>query len=246
MTVTTNKQIGLVASLLAVLSLVYALFSAAQSGYSLAGASPFGFTIGLFLLPLGFIGFILFLIAMYGFSKDYQDNAIFNYVLYGFILGIVFAVIVTVIAAFFLVSSIGNLVLTPTGPNPGPQFLQDFLENFLPLFLVAPIVGLIPALFNMLAFNRLANKSGVRLFRVVGLLGVIAAIVGIAFWVLGVALYYAGTLSIYNIFTLSVASSIVSLIAWIMAINAYYSIQVPTSQASSLPGLPEASSARQS
>jgi uncharacterized membrane protein len=232
MAVSTNKMIGFVASLLTVLSLIYTLVIIPQLGFPSANASPFTFVSGLFFAPLGIVGFILFLVVMYGFSKDYRDDRIFNYVLYGFIASIVIAGIVFAIAIALLFSSLGGaLFSTPTGPsNFGTQFLQDFFESFLPLYVVGSIVGLVPALFNMFAFRKLAKKSEVRLFRTVGLIGVVAAAVGIVSWFLGAALFYAGTVTIYNIFTLSIASSVVSLIAWILAAKAFYSVNVLVSQ----------------
>jgi hypothetical protein len=99
----------------------------------------------------------------------------------------------------------------------------------MPLILGVSFLGLVPALFNMFAFKRLANSSGVRLFRTVGLLGVVAAAVTIAAWFLA-AFFYAGTLAISNIFTFSVAGSAVSLASWIVAAKAFRAIPVPSSQ----------------
>jgi uncharacterized membrane protein len=230
MAISTNKQLGFVASLLTVLSLIYSFLTIPQSVYPFTSVSPLNFTAGLFFAPLGIIGFILFLIAMYGFSKDYQDNAIFNYVLYGFIASIIIAGLVFAIVVFLLFSTLGSTLLSSATSPSSAQFLQNFLESFLPYFLIMPIIGLIPAFFNMFAFKRLANKSDVRLFSTVGLLGVVAAVVAIVFWFVGVSLFYAGSLSISHVFTLSVASSVVSLVAWTLAIKAYNSIRVPTSQ----------------
>jgi uncharacterized membrane protein len=201
----------------------------AQAGVPVVDASPFSFTADLFFAPLGIIGFILFLVAMHGFAKDYQDDRIFNYVLYGFLASIVIAILASTIVFYFFLSSIGS-ILFPTTPPNSTEFLNSFLENFLPYFLIVPLVGLIPAFFNMFAFNKLSNKSEVRLFRTVGLLGVVASAVTIAFWFVGVALFYAGYLSINSIFLMSVAGSAVSLAAWILGAKAFLSIPVPTSQ----------------
>ncbi len=235
MAVSTSKNLGLAASLLTIFSLIYYFLTVLQAGYPLTNASPFSVTTALFFAPLGIVGFILFLVAMYTFSKDYQDNAIFNYVLYGFIAGIVIAGVVFAIVMVYVFSTLGGILLQPTSPNFGAQFLQNFLENFLPFFLIVPIISLIPAFFNMLAFRRLASKSEVRLFRTVGLLGVVAALIGVASWFLGVALFYAGAMPISSIFTLFIASSVVSLAAWILAAKAFHSIPVPTSRTNLAP-----------
>jgi hypothetical protein len=100
----------------------------------------------------------------------------------------------------------------------------------MPLILGVSFLGLVPALFNMFAFKRLAKSSGVRLFRTVGLLGVVAAAVTIAAWFVGAAFFYAGTVAIGNVFTFSVVGSAVSLASWVLAAKAFRGIPVPSSQ----------------
>ncbi len=231
MAVSTNKYVGLVASLLTVFSLIYTLITASQLGVPSANASPLSFTTGLIFAPLGLIGFILFLVAMYGFSKDYHDDAIFNYVLYGFIASIVAAGLVIAVGFIFLFPNLASTLLlnTPPGSNSA-QFMQNFIEAFLPLYIVGSFISLIPASLNMLAFKKLSDKSEVRLFKTVGQLGVAAAAVAIITWFIGAALYYSGTITIYNALTFSVTSSIVSLIAWVLAAKAYYSMNMGSTQ----------------
>jgi uncharacterized paraquat-inducible protein A len=87
----------------------------------------------------------------------------------------------------------------------------------------------------MRAFNRLAAKSGIRTFRTVGLLGVVAAAFTIVLGFLAVALFYAGVLTVSNVFNVSPLGSAVSLVAWILAAKAFVSIRLPTRQASWTP-----------
>jgi uncharacterized membrane protein len=171
---------------------------------------------------------------MYGFSKDYQDPAIFNYVLYGLLSAIFLGVIVAGVAIFIVFSNLSRIAPLPT-PDSGAQFSQNIFRFFMPFFLAVIVLSLVPALFNMFAFKRLSNKSGVRLFRTVGLLGIVATAVTVTVWFLGAALFYAGTLAISNMFTLSIAGSVVNLAAWILAAKAFRSITVPTNQAYRMP-----------
>ncbi len=227
----TNKYIGFVASLLTVFSLIYTLSTAPQLGIPSANASPLSFTVGLIFAPLSIIGFILFLVAMYGFSKDYQDDAIFNYVLYGFIASIIVAGILIALSFIFLFPNIASTLFSNSPPGSGSaQFMLDFIEGFLPFYIVGSFISLIPATLNMFAFRRLSKMSEVQLFRTVGLLGLVAAAVNIVSWFLGAALFYSGTITIYNIFTLSISSSVISLVAWILAAKAYYSVNVVIAQ----------------
>ncbi|HLC00583.1 MAG TPA: DUF996 domain-containing protein [Candidatus Bathyarchaeia archaeon] len=230
MTLATNKQLGFVAAILTVIGLVYSLTSIGRIVSPLPSLPIADLGLGLLFGVLGLISFLLFLIAMYGLSKDYQDSAIFNYVLYGIIVAIVLGVIVVGITIFIVFSSLGSFIASGGLPSSGTQFLQEYLQSLFPLYLGLSFVGLVPALFNMLAFKRLANKSGVRLFRTVGLLGVVAAAVTIALWFLGAAFFYADILTISSIFTFSTVGSAVSLVAWILGAKAFHSITVPTSE----------------
>src|SRR3990172_3635563 len=230
MTLATNKQLGFVAAILTVIASLGSFLTLGQVGFPFPSVPSFNLGFGLLLAPLSLIGFILFLIAMYGLSKDYQDSAIFNYVFYGLIAAIVIGVVVAGIAIFIMFSNMSNFIFPPTSPSFGTQFLQDYFESLIPFFLGVSFVGLFPALFNMFAFIRLAQRSGVRLFRTVGLLGVVASAVTIAFWFVGAALFYAGTIAINNIFTLPIVGSSISLAAWILGAKAFHSITVPTNE----------------
>ena len=230
MTLATNKQLGFVAAIFTVIASISPFLTIGQGGFPFPNVPAFNLGIGLILAPLSFIGFILFLIAMYGLSKDYQDPAIFNYVIYGLIAAIVLGVVLASIAIFVALTNLGSVFNPSPFPGSGTQFLQDFYKSFLPVILIVSFVGLVPAAFNMAAFNRLAQRSGVRLFKTVGLLGVVAAAVTIAFWFLGAALFYAGTQAISDIFTFSIVGSAVTLAAWILGAKAFHSIPAPTSE----------------
>ena len=227
MAVSTNNQLAFVGALLTIVGLAYSLLTFGFNTFPFSSAPVFGLSLGLFLAPLSIIGFILFLLAMYGFSRDYQDSAIFNYILYGLIITIVVGIILVGVVLAFVFSSLRSIIETP---GFTAEFSQNFLRDFLPVFLGASFLGLVSPIFHMLAFNRLAGKSGVRLFRTVGLLGVAAAAVTVAFWFLGAALFYMGVLAIGDIFMFSVVGSVVSLVSWILAAKAFRSIPMPTSQ----------------
>lgn len=230
MTLATNKQLGFVAAILTVIGLCSSFLNLGRIGYPLPAVPNLNVGFGLPLAFLSLIGFILFLVAMYGLSKDFQDPAIFNYVLYGLVAAIVIGVVVGGVAIFIVLSRLGNL--TPGMlPSIGTQFFEDYFESVLPVFLVSSFLGLLPALFNMWAFNHLANRSEVRMFRTVGLLGVVASAVTIALWFVGAALFYAGTIALRNIFVFSIVDSAISLAAWVLAAKAFHSITVPSGQA---------------
>ena len=234
MALATNKQLGFVAAILTIIGLLYSILTTGTVGYPFSGTSTAYLVPSFLVAPLGFIGFILFLVAMYGLSKNYQDQQIFNYVLYGLIVSIVLGVVVAGIAVFIVLINISSFTSAPFSGS-GTQILQNYFGILLPVLLAAQFISLVTAWFNMLAFKRLAKKSGVRLFRTAGSLGVAAPAATIALWFIGAALFYADILTVSNISNFSVVGSAVSLAAWALAAKAFYSIPVPPRQTYSTP-----------
>ena len=97
LTIESNRTLGGVAAILMLIGVISQASTAFEVCFSqFAGASIFTGIGGLFGV-LSFVGFLLFLVAMYGFSKDYQEHRIFSYLLYGIIITIVAAVVVLAI-----------------------------------------------------------------------------------------------------------------------------------------------------
>jgi uncharacterized membrane protein len=238
MTLATNRQLGFVAALLTVLGSFYSLLSYVGTNFVFTSAPDSGIGVSLLLAVLGFIGFILFLVAMYGFSRDYLDSAIFNNIIYGIVATIILAVVIIGIVVFFLLVNIGSLASSFEPPLSATDVLGSFGGYLSLITLVSSFIGLIPAYFNMRAFNRLAARSGVRLFRIVGLLGVAAAALTIALGSLGITLFYASTFTFTNILSVTTISSAVSLVAWCLAAVAFYSMRVPAVGSSWTPVTP--------
>jgi uncharacterized membrane protein len=147
------------------------------------------------------VGLILFLVAMNGLANDYQDRSIFNNALYSFISGIIVGVVTVVIGVLIVLSSFESLI-----PSAGPlifptDFFESLIDYFVPVLPIVSVFNLIPAVFNLRAFNRVANKSDVSLFRITGLLGVVAALVTILLGLVAVALFYATVISASSAFT---------------------------------------------
>jgi uncharacterized membrane protein/ribosomal protein L40E len=231
MAVATNKQLGFVAALLTVLGLIYSVLSIGRYSFPFTGAPNIDVGVGLVLAPLSLIGLVLFLVAMNGFANDYQDRSIFNNALYAFLSGLILVGVTFGVSFFIVFSNIGNIIPFLGTPDSATQIFQTFAERLVPVLPFVSILGLVPAVFNMRAFNTLAAKSEMRMFRTVGLLGVVAAAFTIVLWFLAAALFYTGILTVSTIFSLSPVASIVSLVAWILAAKAFLSITVPTGQA---------------
>ena len=121
LTIQTNRTLGGVGAVFSALGVVSTVSSVFLYGYpnSLAVTLPLALITG-FVGLFSFVGFILFLIAMYGFSRDYNEHRIFNYLLYGFLATIVAAIVaVTVVVVIFL-TNLATLIPNVNSSNTSP------------------------------------------------------------------------------------------------------------------------------
>src|SRR3990170_349243 len=238
MAVSSNKMLGFAAALLIIIGSIPALLNIGQYSYPFSSIPSVGGS--LLLALLGIVGLILFLVAMNGLANDYQDRAIFNNALYSFISGIIVAVAAVVVGVLVVLSNIGSLIPSTGPPVFSTGFFESLIAYFVPVLPVVSVLNLVPAVFNLRAFNRLASKSGIKLFRTVGLLGIVAVVFTIVLGFLAAALFYAAVIAASSVFTVSVVGSAISLVAWIVAAVAFWSIKENTSQASPM-STPQAS-----
>jgi uncharacterized membrane protein len=225
LTVQSNGVLGFVGALLTALGYVAQFTSGGLFYYPLSGFSGYGAVFGV----LGFVGAILFLVAMNGLAKDYGDSAIFNNALYGFLANIVGAVVIVLLAVAVVFANFSNIAHnfnTATFlPSNFPEIFQSIIGYLIPVFVAASIVALIQAFLYMRAFKRLGEKSGMKLFKTAGLLFVISAAVTIATAFVGVLLIIAFAVSAMVVFAIPIFGGAVSLAAWILAAKAYYSLR---------------------
>ena len=232
----SNRMLGFIGALLTVIGSIYSFFSLAQFFFpSLPSLSIAG--VGALFGVLGLVGLILFMVAMKGFADDYRDPAIFDNALYGLISTIILGVVAGGVAVAVVFSNLGSIIPTFTsGSVPElPEILQFMIGYFIPVLLVVSVFAWVPAIFYMRAFYRLADRSGVRLFRTVGLLGVVGALVTIALAWIAALLVYVALITATAVLAVSVVGGLIGYVAWILAAKAFYSIRVPTSQAPSPP-----------
>ena len=110
MTIASNRSlggVGAILTLLGIFSQVTSLFhyifpnSTGLSLISIGVSGIFG--------ALAIVGFLLFLIAMYGFSKDYNEHRIFSNLLYGIVITIIAVVVAIVIAVIIIIFNFATL-----------------------------------------------------------------------------------------------------------------------------------------
>lgn len=183
--------------------------------------------VGLF----AFVGFILFLIAMYGFSKDYGEHRIFNYLVQGILWTIIAAVVAGVIIVVVLLLNFTSIIpsLNPSTTDP-TQVTNSIQAVLSPATAVFSLVGLIWIMFNVKAFRLLGEKSGVPLFRTGALVLLAGAIVNVGVGTAFAALAYAGSIDYNTYLWATIPGGLVQNISWVLLATAFFRIRAPPTQ----------------
>lgn len=182
---------------------------------------------------LTLVGFVLFFIAMYGFSKDYNEHKIFDYVLYGLIIAIVAAVIAGVFLFVYFFANLSSILPNLNSEPSSPQISSAMLSAIAPFFGVFGFITLINIVFDVLALNLLAAKSHIRLFRTSAKVFLAGAVVQIVVGLLFAVWASFGSLSLDTIALVAVPGGLVQYIAWALLAKAFFTINVSPIQTSS-------------
>jgi len=234
MALESNRMLGGIGALLIVISSITSFLSLSRFFFPNLSIASLGSLFGV----LGLVGIILFLIAMKGFAVHYKAPSIFNNALYWVITSII-EVVVAFALAFAVVLSVLNRIIgtiTPFTPANPPtlssvlEILRPLIGYFIPVGVVVFAFALVSVVFIIRAFNGLADKSGVRLFRTAGLLFLVGTVLAGALALVAVLLVLAALVSISAVLAITAVSGLVSLVAWILATVAFFRIGVPTSQ----------------
>jgi len=239
MTLESSRMLGGIGASLITTSAVTSLLSLAQfffpsSAFGVLGA-PFGF--------LGLVGLVLFMIAMHGFAAECKDPGIFNDALYWIITSIIAVVVAVVLSLAVLFSVLSSIIramepftmFNPPTLNAVLDALRPYLGYFVPVGIVVFAVMVLAAVFMMRAFNRLANASGVRLFRTVGLLFLVGIALTGALGLLAVLLVFSGSIATSAVLPLTIVGGLVSLVTWILAAIGFFRIRAPMPLAQQAP-----------
>lgn len=137
------------------------------------------------------VGFVLWLISIYQLSKKLEKPSIFQKVLIGLIL----EVAVTVIA--FVLKELWEGIKPYV--SMGDEFVADIKWGILVGIIAVYAIYVVSAYFYKQAFEILASTTAHNLFRVVGLLIFIGAIIIPILYVLALLLMYAGYITIHAV-----------------------------------------------
>ena len=165
---------------------------------------------------LGFIGFILVLIALNGFANYYKEKGIFNNALYGIIIIIVGVVVAIAVAIFFLVDFFTSLGIDLTNWQSfqtvdwasvmTPDKILGLIGSGIVVLVILFIFCILGAYFFRKSLDLLATKTNVKLFGTTGLLILIGAVLTIG--VIGfILLFVAILLLIISFFSIKTPAS---------------------------------------
>jgi uncharacterized membrane protein len=181
-----------------------------ESGKNLAGIGSIFLVIPVPFLSI--VGIIMVLFGMKNLSKAYNDESIWKNTLYAVIFGII-----GIIASGLILVSLffGGIITSATIELGETTGFIGFIAGVIIFAFVAFIFYLLEAIYIRRAFDSLANKSGVGLFRTGGLLLLIGAILTI--FIVGLFLIF---------------------IAWILILVAFFQIPTNTSPQYQVPPPP--------
>ncbi len=147
----------------------------------------------IFLHGFGFIisivGLILLLLAIKSISNYYSNETPFRYILYSIISAIVFGIISAVAIILLLVPVVFS-ISTSSGPRSASSTLLSNIGLIFIVILILLLGVLLPIIFEYLAYNEIANLTGIDDFHTAGLLLLIGIILTVI--VIGIFLIIAG------------------------------------------------------
>lgn len=237
MTIESNRKLGAIGSLLTIIGAVSTVLTVIQYS-SLLTPTTIDMVPNFALLAasgavsmVAFVGFILFLIAMYGFSKDYQQPKIFNSVLYGIIITIVAAVILGVIWFVLTIANILSLIPTivpPTHTQIPTNLIQELMTPYAAMLMAGmSLVILVWIGYFYKAFNLLSEKSKVKFFSSAAKIFVLGALITVAVSFTLAMLSINETVDYTTTLLASIPGAAVQYLAWALAAKGFFSIKVP-------------------
>lgn len=226
MTIESNRTLGGVGACLTLVGIISTFLSVIQYAFPALLLSPIILSVSGIIGALSLVGFILIFVAMHGFSRAYNDHRIFNYILYGLIGTIISAIMIGTIWMAYVMLDLFSVIrsLTPL-PNASSQIQSLLMPYISPLIIAFSTVTLIWIILNYKAYNLLADKSGVKLFRSAAKLFVLGALINIAFSVTFAILGFNISMGFFTFSLAIVPGGLVQYIAWVLAAKAFFQIR---------------------
>jgi len=234
-TIESNRKLGGIGSLLMLVGAFGIIFTLAQyavvvSDTSLPNLGILGGSGVVSMIAL--VGFFLFLIAMHGFSRNYQEPKIFSNIFRGLVATIVAVIVAGVIWIIVFMANILSMIptiasSTSSAPITSSQ-IQELVSPATAIFgAVISLVALVWIFFFYKAFNLLAEKSKVPLFSTAAKIFVLGAVITVVSSIVYAALSANGTLDYTTTALVSVPGSAIQYVAWAIAAKGFFNIKVP-------------------
>ncbi len=231
LTIESNRTLGGVAAILTLLGIFSQIASLFHYIFPNSfGASLFYTGVGGIFGVLALVGFLLFLIAMYGFSKDYNEHRIFSNLLYGFIVTVIAVVVVTVIAVLIILFNFATLFPNLSSSTSSSQISSSFSKTFGSISPFFGLVGVVWIVFVMRSFNLLSDKSKVPLFRTGGKVLLAGALVNVVIAVVFAVLGVYVSIPLNTLLALLTIGGVIQDIAWVLLAMSFFRIQAPAPQ----------------
>ncbi len=231
MAIESNRTLGMLGAGLTLFGLLGIILNVAEY----LGGSFGSISLNLGILGLSGVaslatltGFILFMVAMYGFSRDYGEKRIFGHLFRGLLLTIVLAVIIVACWIAFIILATFNSIATIAPTEPTTTAFQSIIAPYTSTLTVAvSFTALIWIYYNYKAFNLLSEKSEVNYFRTAAKMFVLGAIITVALNLTLLALSATGIADLTMIALVSTPGAIVQYLGWAFATKGYHSIKPP-------------------
>lgn len=233
LTIESNKTLGGISACLFLIGVVSQITSLFQITFPNSIGIVILSSIGGIFGVASFVGLILFIAAMHGFSKDYKEPKIFSNIINGLIITILAAVTVGAIFIVVVLLNLANLFPTlSSSATSSPQISSSMSKIFseaLPFF---SLVGVIWIAFNVLSLNLLSDKSKVPLFRTGAKVLLAGALVNILIAIIFALIGFYISISFSDLSVLLIIGGVVQDVAWLILAVAYFRIQTPVTSVS--------------
>ena len=188
-----GRNLGLTASIIAILlpivaiasvaSLLFSVISAFTTGFATGSpVSAFNFSIGLgvfflALIIMALVEFIFFVVSIYQLSHYFNEPDIFRNLLYAILVAVVSIVIAVILEAVFVFAS-----TTAQLANPSTT-ASFFAGTYLGIIAISLGLSIVSGFFVMRMFNKLKDRSGIDSFGTAGILYIIGMIIPVIGWI---------------------------------------------------------------
>jgi uncharacterized membrane protein len=222
MTVQSNKTLGVLGAILVLTGVASTVISIVEQVSGIT-TSLVGLGLTAVIGLLSFVGYILFLVAMYGFSKDYTERRIFTDIIFGILIAIVSGVIVGVAwVGFVIISLFGQLSSAGSLSSGSQALITPYTAIIIP---VMSAIALVVLLFIYRAYNLLAKKSGVQLFSSAAKIFVLSAVLNVILGVTFAVLAYNNVIQYTAIVLALSPGAFIQYIAWALSAKGFSAIQ---------------------